>query len=91
MYFSYLQGRERRGRRNRRFLRHGLTTCQQGLHDMRSLQQKVLNHPAPRIPSCFSRELAAVVAKMLTKDPNQRPTVAQIRAMPEVKPRVGHL
>ena len=48
-------------------------------NDMRSLQSKVLNHPAPRIPSCFSRELAEVVSRMLTKDPTARPGIDQMR------------
>ena len=46
--------------------------------DMEGLYKKVLRGVYPKIPACYSQDLADVIAMLLQVNPTQRPTVAQV-------------
>eukprot|EP00873_Tetraselmis_striata_P034521 jgi/Tetstr1/454785/TSEL_004036.t1 len=50
-----------------------------------ALARKVVHEPPPPLPPQFSRELGALVASMLQKDPRQRPSVADILEQPLIR------
>lgn len=52
--------------------------------DMEGLYRKVIRGVYPKIPACYSQDLADVIAMLIKVDPLQRPTVAQILNSPVV-------
>jgi serine/threonine protein kinase len=53
-----------------------------------ALAQKIVNSPAPRLPQHVGAELSFLVGKMLTKDPEKRPSIADVLGLSCVKARV---
>jgi serine/threonine protein kinase len=50
-----------------------------------ALVYKIVNEPVPRIPSCYSDELADLVASLLEKDPAKRMTTERMLSLPTIR------
>lgn len=55
------------------------------------LALKIVRGAYPPLPPHYSRDLKALVASMLSIDPNKRPTIAQILKLPFVNKRIQNL
>ena len=54
-------------------------------NDMQGLARKVRFNASPTIGSAYSRDLASLVKRLLSKDPRNRPTAASILQMENIK------
>jgi len=60
-------------------------------NDMAGLARKVRFNASPTIGSAYSRDLASLVKRMLSKDPRNRPTANSILKMDKIKAVAGNL
>ncbi|CAK9096126.1 unnamed protein product [Durusdinium trenchii] len=58
---------------------------------MQGLVLKILRGVPPQVPASFSAELRSLIAEMLTKDPNCRPSVNELLHRPTVKAMIRQL
>ena len=58
--------------------------------DMRSLMSRIKNSQPLPLPRLFSDNLRNLIYKMLSKDPNDRPTINQILGLPFIKQRLNN-
>ncbi len=60
-------------------------------NSMKGLVFKILKGSYPPIPSVYSEDVKNLVAELLTKDPNKRPSIRQILEKPFLKSRINIL
>ena len=60
-------------------------------NSMKALVLKILRGTYPAIPSTYSQEIRDIVAEMLQKDPQQRPSIRRILEKDFLNKRIGML
>ena len=60
-------------------------------NDMQGLARKVRFNASPTIGSAYSRDLASLVKRLLSKDPRNRPTASAILKMDKIQAHVSNL